>query len=512
MDNHFTWIPTYSAIARELVRWESRQGELIAFLERLRKAGLTVTPLMDKDEKGAQFLLQEIDPFTFLGVFNRGIREEQRLAILAEVLKFFALSAPLPTDFSGIPILNNQKSWFFNYQSDRGKDDVQCLWTVFKLALEDGPLVNSEFLKAFDAALEVPNTNINLTMGLFWIRPETFLNLDSINRQFLKIKLPSRGLTSGFYVKTIQSVLSRGEPFYELSHKAWLSTKSGTSQFESDATPETNYWMVGAYWSSSDPPDQTQRFLDEGVWKNGYEDHYLDEVRSMKVGDKIAIRSSTTQKHDLPFDGRGKTVSKLIIKAVGTIIANRGDGRTIEVEWNPKFEQKDWFFYTNRTTVWHLLQDEAARRLVDFAFFDKPQDYNWFIEKWWGPKAQKDPPVVGGLVAKTAYSVADIVGSGVFLTEDELEQTLDRLRSKKNLILQGPPGVGKTFLARKLAYAMMEEMDDERVEMVQFHQSYSYEDFIRGYRPLPDKAGTFGLQDGVFFTFCQRAHKDPENA
>jgi 5-methylcytosine-specific restriction enzyme B len=511
MDNHFTWIPTYNEVARQLMRWENRQGELITFLERLRKDGFTITPLMDKDENGGRFLLEEIDPFTFFGVFNRGIRKEQRLAILAEVLKFFGLTSALPTDFSGIPILNNQKSWFFSYQPKRGKGDVECLWTVFRLALEDQPLVNLDFLRAFDAALAVRNVNINLTMGLFWIRPETFLNLDSTNRQFLKVKLPSVGLSSDFYVKAVRTALNRGEPLYELSRKAWDSINTGTSHPEVDTAHGTEYWMVGAYWDNADPPDQTRRFLDEGVWENGYEDRYLDEVRSMKVGDKIAIKAAVTQKNNLPFDGRGKTVSKLIIRAVGTIIANRGDGSTVEVEWNPEFEQKDWFFYTNRTTVWHLPQDEEARRLVDFAFFNRPQDYDWFIEKWWGPKAQTESPVVGELIAKVAYSVADIVESGVFLTEDELEQTLKSLESKKNLILQGPPGVGKNFLARKLAYAMMAETDDERIEMVQFHQSYSYEDFIRGYRPLPDKAGTFGLQDGVFFTFCQRAHKDPDN-
>ncbi|MBL7940815.1 MAG: EVE domain-containing protein [Flavobacteriales bacterium] len=94
-----------------------------------------------------------------------------------------------------------------------------------------------------------------------------------------------------------------------------------------------------------------------------------------------------------------------------------------------------------------------------------------------------------------------------FLTAAAFDDLLKQLRRKKNLVLQGPPGVGKTFIARKLAYALMKEMDDSRVEMVQFHQSTSYEDFIQGLRPA--KSGGFELRNGVFYTFCQRAQANP---
>jgi 5-methylcytosine-specific restriction protein B len=78
------------------------------------------------------------------------------------------------------------------------------------------------------------------------------------------------------------------------------------------------------------------------------------------------------------------------------------------------------------------------------------------------------------------------------------------------MIIQGPPGVGKTFIAQKLAHALMGAVDNERLEMVQFHQSYSYDDFVRGYRPVAGKAGSFGLQNGVFYDFCQKAINDPD--
>jgi 5-methylcytosine-specific restriction protein B len=95
-----------------------------------------------------------------------------------------------------------------------------------------------------------------------------------------------------------------------------------------------------------------------------------------------------------------------------------------------------------------------------------------------------------------------------FISEVDFLQTVALLKRKKNIILQGPPGVGKTFIARKLAYEIMQEIKDANIEMVQFHQSYSYEDFIQGLRPT--QKGGFDLRDGIFYSFCQRALAHPD--
>lgn len=97
----------------------------------------------------------------------------------------------------------------------------------------------------------------------------------------------------------------------------------------------------------------------------------------------------------------------------------------------------------------------------------------------------------------------------VFLNSSEFGQILDSLEYKKNIILQGPPGVGKTFIAKKIAYTMMGVKDESRIQMIQFHQSYSYEDFIQGYRPTDD--GKFTLKNGIFYDFCRRAQRDKDN-
>lgn len=97
--------------------------------------------------------------------------------------------------------------------------------------------------------------------------------------------------------------------------------------------------------------------------------------------------------------------------------------------------------------------------------------------------------------------------SEVYMTEKAYESLVAVLRNKKNIILQGAPGVGKTFAARRLAWSMMGEVDDSRIEFVQFHQNYSYEDFVMGYKPAEDG---FELKNGIFYRFCQKAANQPD--
>lgn len=105
-----------------------------------------------------------------------------------------------------------------------------------------------------------------------------------------------------------------------------------------------------------------------------------------------------------------------------------------------------------------------------------------------------------------AYRKSDFLDE-VYMTEKRYENLVAVLRNKKNIILQGAPGVGKTFAARRLAWSMMGEKDDSRIEFVQFHQNYSYEDFMMGYKPVEDG---FELKYGIFYRFCQKAANQPD--
>ena len=127
-------------------------------------------------------------------------------------------------------------------------------------------------------------------------------------------------------------------------------------------------------------------------------------------------------------------------------------------------------------------------------------EYNFILDMI----REKNP--VAQEVSIDAYTKSNFLDE-VYMTEKRYENLVTVLRYKKNIILQGAPGVGKTFAARRLAWSMMGEKDDSRIEFVQFHQNYSYEDFMMGYKPVKDG---FELQYGIFYRFCQKAANQPD--
>ena len=149
-----------------------------------------------------------------------------------------------------------------------------------------------------------------------------------------------------------------------------------------DSAPHAT-WFVGASYGGTD--DQLPRFLAEGIWENGYDDKLLDVVRSMRPGERIAIKSSYTRKHGLPFDSRGRAVSVMGIKAVGTITENLNDGKRVKVDWAKVEPVREWYFYTHRATIWRVLPREWMNdALIAFAFDGKPQDVDRFRnEPFW---------------------------------------------------------------------------------------------------------------------------------
>ena len=263
-------------------------------------------------------------------------------------------------------------------------------------------------------------------------------------------------------------------------------------------------WLVGAYWKAG---DQTDRFVQAGIWQNGYKDKYLDLVREIEPGDRIAIKAAFVKKHDLPFDNRNEDVATMAIKAVGVVTENMGDGRNLRVDWTSADSSREWYFYVYQPTVWKVTRDSgtlpwAARALIDFAFDGAKQDYDRFLRHWY-------PARYGDARKPLAEADFSQVAEELLYTQADLRTITQLLDDKRQVIFQGPPGTGKTYAAQKLARHLAES--DKRVTLVQFHPSYAYEDFVQGFRPTlhGDRPG-FRLRRGPLLRAADAAREEPQ--
>ena len=219
----FTWIPYYKEFAQRLTQFQKDRKRLLNLIYDNRDE-LLAKYLHDQGGEGD--LLEDIDPFTVFGLFNRGIKHENRINSAKLFKNILDIKVDIPKGFEGIPVLNNQKSHFFGFRSHRGKNDIQNLWNLFIKVVND-----ENFEEEYNTVIKQFIIKVNITMGLFWIRPEKFLAFDRTNRQYLKeqygIKLPNKAPEYSEYMKILDSInkkMASGEikenTFYELSANA----------------------------------------------------------------------------------------------------------------------------------------------------------------------------------------------------------------------------------------------------------------------------------------------------
>ena len=158
--------------------------------------------------------------------------------------------------------------------------------------------------------------------------------------------------------------------------------------------------------------------------------------------------------------------------------------------------------------------DKALQAVVTRLQDERPGEEIYFYEPPLKDRWQDDPPPrrrramsSGTDPDRKPYDITTAL-TDLFVEESQFRRILHSMERRKNLILQGPPGVGKTFIARRIAWCLIGHKDSRSIEMVQFHQSYAYEDFVQGYRPT--ETGGFTLRNGVFFEFCKRAEQEPK--
>lgn len=532
MDKRFQWTEFYMELASALLPYKNNRSELIAKLKTIfADAGMNF-PFKERGKE----VYEDICPFTVFGSFNKGITNANRIALLEQFAKQFSIKAAVPTEFDGIPVVMNLSAWFFAYKENRGEHDIDNLWDLLEKAIAYSDEASTDnknaFIAAYDTVTKQKMIKWNITMGLYWARPYTFINLDSTNRAFITDvdNMPhyfttifsdiNKGLPDGrnylFMCEQAKNALNQKEyeyhSFPELSYYAWKSNQSGKTEETTTTTvdsniKETNYWI----YSPGDNASMWDEFYKSGIMGIGWDDvtdlkgfsskeeikDYMKKVydpsysyknnahclwqfaNEIKVGDVIFVKK-----------GMHKIIGKGIVTSDYIYDTSRSTYKHIrKVDWQNKGEWEHPGQAVMKTLTNISAYPDYVQKLLDLFAEDTSEEVS----------EQKE-------IKYPLYSKDDFLNE-VYMDEDTYNTLTELLEAKYNVILQGAPGVGKTFAAKRLAYSIMGQKDTSRVAMVQFHQSYSYEDFIQGYRPSKDG---FELENGTFYKFCKEAEEDNE--
>lgn len=529
---NYQWINFYTEFADVLLCYKNNRTDLIQKIREVFKLANIKFPTLETDDN-----VEDIDPFTIFALFNKGNSDNTRIKILNIISTLFGIQNPVPSAFDGIPVVNNLKAAFYYFRGERGKHDIDNLWEVFDNAICYSKTLSepykSNLTKYYDEVKKQKGINWNITIGLYWIRPHTFINLDSRNRKFLSDlnDMPD-------YFTTIFANLGKGLPngsiylciceqarnalkdkefpyhnFPELSYYVWKTTKehskTDTAALSIDSNVnETAYWI----YSPGNNASMWDEFSQLGIMGIGWDGlgYSLKEFPT-KQDIKEYLKKIYDAKYSYKNDAHCLWQFANEIKIGDIIFAKKGVHKII----GKGVVTSDYIYDTSRKSYIHI-------RKVDWqniGEWEHPKQsvmktltnitpYNDYVQELLALVNDeiKDETQQEKEIKYPKYTKEDFLNE-VFINEYTYDTLVDLLDTKYNIILQGAPGVGKTFAAKRLAYSIMGEKDTSRVCMVQFHQNYSYEDFIQGYRPVENG---FKLESGSFYKFCKAAEIDDE--
>lgn len=649
----FEWINFYSEFATKLLEFKDNRAELIADIQSAYNAINMKLPKLESEDS-----IIDIDPFTVFGLFNKGITNANRIAILESFATVFNIKSKVPDNFGGIPVLNNLKATYYGFKDDRQAADIDNLWGLYESAInlaEKDDAANREiFTKWYDTVHDQLGIRWNITMGLYWIRPYEFINLDSRNRWFIvdsdnmpvdfvnsvKKKLNKVPYAAEYLaikdacLHALQDGNYEYKNYPELSYRAWIVSeqvnqekaevkgkKSSKAAFlrwfapliqalrdlGGSGTPaEARAKIIENEQLSEDEINETRgknnvnKFENEVAFARNYlvNAGYIDKsvygiwelTEAGKSVDMTSEMASDIFKNVLSSSPskQGKNIAALADEDVHTVrywLYAPGEGSCMwdefytsgimAIGWGEigdlsTFDSKDAMKIKMREVIdeslsyknaahatWQFANEMKIGDIVfvkkgmhqiigrgvvmsDYEYDDTRDDeyknirqVDWTHNGEWPHPGQAVMKTLTDITSYTdyveklnslfedeteedaedvektypPYTKEDFL-SEVFMPEEEYEKLSGILRIKKNIILQGAPGVGKTFAAKRIAFSMMGIKDVERVMMVQFHQSYSYEDFIMGFRPSTDG---FELKRGAFYNFCKKAEIDGDN-
>ena len=225
-----------------MLNYKDRRTDLIQIIKTVYKEIGINLPTLEKDNQ-----IVDIDPFTIFGLFNKSkLKESNRVKIITAFAKELSVDSAIPTSFDAVPVLNNQNATFYYWIGDRGPDDIGYLWNLFESALEYAKTPSDDkrhvVSKYFDLAINLKgNGNSKITMGLYWIAPDVFLNLDSRNTWYIyeSGKIPSDVVDS---LPRIEQKIS-SDKYFEIAEKLQVYLQSDRTNLKDFKELSFEAWM-----------------------------------------------------------------------------------------------------------------------------------------------------------------------------------------------------------------------------------------------------------------------------
>lgn len=495
----FSWIKFYSEFANSLLNYADDRASLIEKVKQIYINAKMKLPTLDKENN-----IVDIDPFTIFGLFNKGITNVNRISILNQIKELFAISADVPTNFDGIPVLNNMSATFYHFSGKRGKNDIDNLWNLFKAAIFYADTNNNkkDFVEAFDLVVLQKGVSWNITMGLYWIRPLSYINLDARNRKLLEnnqsrfkpdvdvTKMLKRMLSAENYLllmSKVKEIMTEYNSYPDLSFDAW---KTSTEVSEVFFGENSSYWPTLAEY---DPK------LSKEDWKK-----YLLEVEIPKHPAPMQMLKAMME---LNGEASCKRLSQLYGGTTSYYVGCMTNlGRRVKTFFNlPACMDGDQERYFPNPFLGKNMIDDGVK---NYCYRIRPELYKALQE----------------------IDLSHI--SAKYEENEEVSESTQKTDVNKNEILYGPPGTGKTYNTVIYAVAIIEnkllaEVKNESysdvlerynayrseglIEFTTFHQSYGYEEFIEGIKPVMDNTDEdrsdiqYSIEDGLFKAFCNKS-------